>query len=339
MKQPAISLIVPIYNGKDLLPACLTSIAAQTFRDFECIVVDDGSTDGTAEVLDEFCAADARFIPLHIENGGVSAARNQGLSQARGEYICFVDGDDTVRPGYLAHLYHPEFDFTLSGIATWDVPSGRQLTALCPPEGDLPAGAETSARLLSGLFLNNVYAKLFRRSILEENRIRFQESIAFAEDTVFVVEFLPHAKSIHGSGDLDYEYKKYGIGTTLSTSFSIKKFRDGIESSQRIEAVFKEAYPSLPVDELLAPRYFFMYEMHILSCALYGNSLSREEQVSFLREVFRDPRFRSLWKKRRLYSSQPKPVQWLVSLKSPRLLLLGARIMNRLRGRTGGAGA
>ena len=333
MKQPAISLIVPIYNGKDLLPACLASIAAQTFRDFECIVVDDGSTDGTAEVLDEFCAADARFIPLHMENGGVSAARNQGLSQARGEYICFVDGDDTVRPGYLAHLYHPECDFTLSGIATWDVPSGRQLTALCPPEGDLPAGAETSARLLSGLFLNNVYAKLFRRSILEENRIRF------AEDTVFVVEFLPHAKSICSENAVDYQYRKYGVGTSLSTSFSIKKFRDGMDANQRIEAVFKEAYPALPIDALMAPRYFFMYEMHILSCALYGNSLSREEQVSFLREVFRDPRFRSLWKKRCLYSSQPKPVQWLVSLKSPRLLLLGARIMNRLRGRTGGAGA
>ena len=112
-----------------------------------------------------------------------------------------------------------------------------------------------------------------------------------------------------------------------------------MEANQRIENIFKQAYPSLSIDDLMAPRYFFLYEAHILACALYGGSLSREEQVSFLREVFRDPRFRSLWKKRRRYSSQPKPVQWLVSLKSPRLLLFGARIMNRLRGRTGGAGA
>lgn len=152
MKQPAISLIVPIYNGKDVLPACLASIAAQTFRDFECIVVDDGSTDGTAEVLDEFCAADARFIPLHIENAGVSTARNQGLSQARGEYICFVDGDDIVYPEYLSHLYHPEYDFSLSGISTWDVAAGRETGQICPPKGELPPGQETAAQLYPAFF-------------------------------------------------------------------------------------------------------------------------------------------------------------------------------------------
>lgn len=339
MKQPAISLIVPIYNGKDVLPACLASIAAQTFRDFECIVVDDGSTDGTAEVLDEFCAADARFIPLHIENAGVSAARNQGLSQARGEYICFVDGDDIVYPEYLSHLYHPEYDFSLSGISTWDVAAGRETGQICPPKGELPPGQETAAQLLSGFFLNNIYAKLFRRSILEEYHIRFMETIAYAEDTLFVVEFFPHARKIWGENSSDYVYKKYGVGTSLSTSFSVKKFRDGMEANQRIENIFKQAYPSLSIDDLMAPRYFFLYEAHILACALYGGSLSREERISFLREIFQDPRFLSLWKQRNRYSSQPRPVRWLVSLKSPHLLLWGAGFMNRLRGRSGGSQA
>ena len=88
MKQPAISLIVPIYNGKDLLPACLTSIAAQTFRDFECIVVDDGSTDGTAEFWTSFCAADARFIPPAYRERRRLCRPQPGALPGQGEYIC-----------------------------------------------------------------------------------------------------------------------------------------------------------------------------------------------------------------------------------------------------------
>ncbi len=89
MKQPAISLIVPIYNGKDLLPACLTSIAAQTFRDFECIVVDDGSTDGTAEVLDEFLRRRCAVYPPAYRERRRLCRPQPGALPGQGEYICF----------------------------------------------------------------------------------------------------------------------------------------------------------------------------------------------------------------------------------------------------------
>ena len=96
-----VSVIVPVYQVEAYLPACLDSILAQTFRDFELILVDDGTRDGCPAIMDAYAARDARIRLLHKENGGLSSARNAGLDVARGEYIAFVDSDDTVEPTLL----------------------------------------------------------------------------------------------------------------------------------------------------------------------------------------------------------------------------------------------
>ena len=88
---PLVSIIVPVYNYKAYLCRCLDSIAAQTLADWECLVVDDGSSDGSAAVCDEYAAKDPRFVVIHKENGGVSSARNAGLESARGEFLMFCD--------------------------------------------------------------------------------------------------------------------------------------------------------------------------------------------------------------------------------------------------------
>ena len=92
--EPAISVIVPIYNVEPYLSECLDSLCGQTLRNIEIIGVDDGSTDGSGALLDEYAAKDKRIIAVHQKNAGVSAARNAGMRLARGEYLAFVDGDD-----------------------------------------------------------------------------------------------------------------------------------------------------------------------------------------------------------------------------------------------------
>lgn len=92
--EPAISVIVPIYNVEPYLGECLDSLCGQTLRNIEIIGVDDGSTDGSGALLDEYAAKDKRIIAVHQKNAGVSAARNAGMRLARGEYLAFVDGDD-----------------------------------------------------------------------------------------------------------------------------------------------------------------------------------------------------------------------------------------------------
>ena len=105
-KIPLISVIAPVYNVKKYLPEFLDSMLAQTYQNFELLLVDDGSTDAGLEVLQCYAAQDARLRIFCKENGGVSSARNFGLGQARGEYICFVDSDDLVLPQYLDCLLY-----------------------------------------------------------------------------------------------------------------------------------------------------------------------------------------------------------------------------------------
>ena len=95
--QPIISVIIPIYNTRDYLPRCLTSILKNTYQNLEILCIDDGSTDGSAEVLDEFAQSDARLKIIHKANEGISATRNLGLNLASGEYVAFIDSDGSIR--------------------------------------------------------------------------------------------------------------------------------------------------------------------------------------------------------------------------------------------------
>ena len=103
--MPVISIIVPVYNVEQYLRRCVDSILAQTFTDFECILIDDGSPDNCPAICDEYAERDNRIIVIHQKNAGVSAARNAGLDLARGEWIGFVDSDDWCDPGMYEFLY------------------------------------------------------------------------------------------------------------------------------------------------------------------------------------------------------------------------------------------
>ena len=105
MGKAAVSIILPVYNVEKYLKDCLDSIFRQTFRDFELICVDDGSTDSSGKILDELAEANPVMQVFHTENHGLSAARNYGMSHAKGKYIVFIDSDDSVIPDYLEIFY------------------------------------------------------------------------------------------------------------------------------------------------------------------------------------------------------------------------------------------
>lgn len=104
-KTPLISIIVPVYQVKDYIEECVESLRAQTYKNLEILLVDDGSTDGSGVMCDEYTAKDSRVQVIHQENQGLSAARNAGLDRATGEYVAFVDSDDVVLPAYIEKLY------------------------------------------------------------------------------------------------------------------------------------------------------------------------------------------------------------------------------------------
>ncbi len=115
MKSPTISVIVPVYNAESTLQRCVDSILAQTFEDFELILINDGSKDQSGDICDEYAAKDSRVKVIHKPNGGVSSARNAGLRIAHGEYIAFIDSDDYIDNDYLLGFKHYDADLIISG--------------------------------------------------------------------------------------------------------------------------------------------------------------------------------------------------------------------------------
>ena len=103
--KPLVSIIVPVYQVVDYVGVCVESLLRQTYKNLEILLVDDGSTDGSGEICDEYANRDNRIRVIHQENQGLSAARNTGLDQALGEYVAFVDSDDAVLPDFIETLY------------------------------------------------------------------------------------------------------------------------------------------------------------------------------------------------------------------------------------------
>ena len=200
-----VSVIVPVYQVEQYLAKCLDSILAQTFADFELILVDDGTRDDCPRIMDEYAAKDARIRLVHKENGGLSSARNAGLDIARGEYIAFVDSDDTVEPTLLADAVRAA-DGSHAELVIYNY---RLVTEKGVQGAYLPMKDEVID--LDRLGLDNYFyrywmpyihgqeawCRLYRRDIIEQNRLRYAPNDeVFAEDTLFSAMYLMHVRTI-----------------------------------------------------------------------------------------------------------------------------------------------
>ena len=205
-----ISVIIPVYNAADLLPRAVGSILVQEFSELELILVNDGSTDETPRVCDELADGDMRVRVIHKENGGVSSARNAGLDAARGEYVMFVDADDAVRDGTFERMYDKNSDFVLAGF---EKVAGSRVTESYRPSSSIYNGNEQMCRFFDKVIpkkntyiLNSACFKLFRRSLLVDNEVRFIEDLSFAEDKIFVMSFLEHVRRVRTVSSVVYSY-------------------------------------------------------------------------------------------------------------------------------------
>ncbi len=201
------SVIVPVYNCIGDLPACVESILAQTCPDFELLLVDDGSTDGSGVLCDELAQKDGRIRVIHKENGGASSARNAGIRAAAGEYLLFIDGDDTLEAACLAAI-PTDADMTVFGMA-FDYADGRTDLLVYPEEVTM------SSVQVSGHFeelfacnaLSSACNKCFRGSLIRESGILFREGMTLYEDLDFVLRCLPHSKVISFLPRCFYHYR------------------------------------------------------------------------------------------------------------------------------------
>lgn len=226
-----VSYILPIYNVEKYLSECVESILVQTYRDFEILLVDDGSPDNCPALCDEWAKKDSRIKALHKPNGGLSDARNYGLEHAQGDYVVFVDSDDFwVNKDCLQRLMnvvdaHPECDFIGFNCSYYYSDSKTYNKWVAYDESlSKPTDKDTVLRSLvaSGTFPMSACLKILKRKSLSEINLNFIKGL-LSEDIPWFIDLLEGTKKCMFINDYIYAYRQ-GVVGSISNSFSVRNF-------------------------------------------------------------------------------------------------------------------
>ena len=242
-KQPAVSLIIPVYNTGDYLHRCLESALRQTLQDMEIIAVDDGSDDGSQQVLDD-CAArhPGRLTVVHQPNAGVSAARNRGLDLARGTYVAFLDGDDCLTDTFCEKL------LTMALRERAQICKGTCFKLEVGNDGRthlLYAYSQYLSVLRSRLcFSGDMFTAMYRQDYLRKHSIRFDEDLIFCEDALFLHQAVLSCRCL-AVDDTAVYLKCSRPGSAVHGLMSSRKVHDAIRVVRDISASLRCSQASL----------------------------------------------------------------------------------------------
>ena len=241
--QPKVSVIVPIYNMERVLRRCLDSLVSQTEHDFEVILVDDGSTDNSADICEEYAGRDDRLRIVRKKNGGVCSARNAGLDIARGEYVACVDPDDFVDRDHIAAIYSEAKQHDCDIIITDSLLNGEYIRKNIQSSESILADT-VSFRIP----FMTLWSAFIKRDLIEKNNIRFTpEHLCHYEDVLYLLRLLVLKPKVCYLPKASYHYET-GQGVHLSLSRSEKTVRSVIAVAEEIEKVLPEAMKPLAYD-------------------------------------------------------------------------------------------
>ncbi|MCV3296567.1 glycosyltransferase [Oenococcus kitaharae] len=249
--NPLISIIVPAHNAGEVMSLTVQSILQQSYADFELIIVDDGSTDSTKQICDQFCRSDSRVRYFFQENKGVSAARNAGITLSKGQFILFVDSDDTLETTMLDKLKNcfsgKDVDLAFCGFNVIgddsrqnDMESLRQFTGTITREEVLANLISTDS---SRQFLGYVWRFLFRRETIKRFNIFFKLRMHISEDFQFIVEYVTHCRKISVIPEKLYNYQIHTGSVTAHYIPSLPK--DMISVNEWVRENILSIYPML----------------------------------------------------------------------------------------------
>ena len=232
---PKVSVIVPVYKVEKYLPECIESVLAQTFPDFELILVDDGSPDNSGKICDAYAARDSRIRAIHKENGGLSDARNAGIRAARGDLLMFLDGDDFwLGRDLLSCLDEawcsraPDCDFLMFNLED-RFPNGQRVRWKDFSPTGTAFSATKSERVVamckSGVFRMSAYCKLMDRAWIVKNELFFEKGL-ISEDTPWFANLMTRARNWRCVNVFGYAYRKQREGsiTAAGTELDERRF-------------------------------------------------------------------------------------------------------------------
>jgi glycosyltransferase, family 2 len=279
-----ISIIIPIYNAEKSLAICIDSVLKQTYKNFELILVNDGSKDSSGAICKRYATSDSRIVYIEKGNAGVGAARNVGIEVAKGEWICFIDSDDEVTPDYLEafDLDHNTADLTISGIDFINCATGDSFRKI--KYGNrfihLP---ENKRALIDILFSGYPFAKAFRRDLI--GNLRFPTDIMFHEDHVFIFEYLRKVINIQLVDKATYLYKIDYSSNSLSKKRhswdALNKSSEYLFDSLK-KIIDMYSYSKNDLKEV----YSFCYEPKISAIySLYETKTRYSDRIDTLRKI------------------------------------------------------
>lgn len=240
--QPLISVIIPVYKAEKYLPACLDSVLAQTYRNLEIILIDDGSPDNSGKICDSYAERDSRICVIHQENAGVSAARNAGLDAASGDYIGFVDADDYIKPDMYEALFKRLQECGADIAQCGHSRISLDGTVICEIEAEQAVLDRKSAikELLVGDIHYSDWDKLYRRGLFDG--VRFDLRVSYGEDLLLNYQVLKHCERVALLKGSYYFY----VQNPLSASYDCRK-KYSFPSKYIMEDIRRE-YPDLADD-------------------------------------------------------------------------------------------
>ena len=254
------SIIIPIYNAEKSLTKCIESIIHQKNKDFELILIDDGSTDTSGKICDKYALSDKRIKVIHSPNKGVSSARNIGINNARGIWLTFIDADDFIEQNYFPTKYNKSADLL---IQKWEYIN-------CDMLEDFPSEGIYRKRNYRSYLKNNLHrnifkvpwGKFFKNDIISHNSIKFNENYKLGEDTLFVLQYLHFCLSIEVIACSTYKYNR---------ELNPNKYKINIEKSISYLKDFFYLYKKLNIRNKIYLNSVFKY---IKSCTALNNDLN-----------------------------------------------------------------
>ena len=224
---PTVSIIVPVYNAEKTIGRCIDSILGQQYTDYELLLVDDGSKDGSGAICDSYALADSRVQVIHKENTGVSDTRNIGISRARGVYLQFLDSDDWITPDATKLLVEAAGEHNCDLVISdfYRVVGERVSRKGDIDEDRVLTREEYAAHMMeqpADFYYGVLWNKLYRRDIVESHRLRMDPELSWCEDFMFNLEYIRHAQRFYALQVPIYYYVKTK-GSLASQSLSISK--------------------------------------------------------------------------------------------------------------------
>lgn len=293
MLQPKISVIVPVYKAECFLHKCIDSVIAQTYTNWELLLIDDGSPDKSGEICEQYAKDNKRIVPFHIENGGPSNARNYGLYHATGQYVCFIDSDDWVEPTYLEHLYNGEqregVGVVIGGHVRYEVSN-----TIVRSVGDKLYDKSAFNLIFEGQRIAHwgyTVAKLYELNTLNRAKLRFPQNIKYCEDLIFFLEYWKYCDWVKFIPETDYHYIIAETSNSLIVSYN--SFESELEGYKRCRHLFEVLAERFNASETEIRHSYewcaYMFTRAIKTMYRKGrNKLPYNERYKRLREISND---------------------------------------------------